>query len=322
MNKTIIGFDRVQISADNILSMSVMQEGTEALSIDAPFQQRTSYHGNNYKLDGLTKEYADDLLSGRAYLEFKIKALNFKTPTLNNRLYGREEILKSLNNPTIIRGLDNGGIPAEVEHPYAPMSVASLEQPVNGQMSPEARVALMNKLNRLCQIDYKSSPHFVCGFEVDGDDLILIIKTSINNKQIVNDILNGRCPTFSIRTIAKFMPNVNGFLEANNLKFITTDYVWNPAVVDSRAKEDVKLKFNYKPEIIDLKLMHQKTGTESDEETVRYLESLVPEGYDLGIMPELGAESFNYMTLVPKRSTKQRSFNESYGAFKKSIFGI
>lgn len=321
-DKMIIGFDRIEIKPENILSMAVYQEGTEALSITAPYEKKTSYHGKSYKLEGLTREYADDLLSGRAYLEFKIKALNFNEPTLNNRIYKRDEVLNSLNDPTVIRGLDNGGIPAEVEHPYQELKPGSMENGQGGQMSPEARMALMNKLNRLCHIDYRNSPHFLCGFEIEGDELILTIKTSINNKQIINDILNGRMPTFSIRTIAKFMPNTAGYMEAHQLKFITTDYVWNPAVVDSRAREDVKLKFSYKPEIIDLKLLSQKTGTEADESTVEYLKSLIPEGYDLGVLPELGAESLNYMTLIPKGNTKQKSFKESYGSYRKSIFGI
>ncbi len=322
-NKTIIGFDRIEIKPENILSMAVYQEGTEALSISAPYEKKTAYHGKSYKLEGLTKEYADDLLTGRAYLEFKIKALNFNDPTLNNRIYKRDEVLNALNDPTVIRGLDNGGIPAEVEHPYQELKPGSMDTPsANGGMSPDARMALMNKLNRLCHIDYRNSPHFLCGFEIDGDELILTIKTSINNKQIVNDILNGRMPTFSIRTIAKFMPNTAGYMEAHQLKFITTDYVWNPAVVDSRAREDVKLKFNYKPEIIDLKLLSQKTGTEADESTVEYLKSLIPEGYDLGIVPDLGVESLNYMTLVPKETVKPVSFKESYSKSRRSIFGI
>lgn len=317
MKQQFIGFDRIRISPENITDIKVMSDGTETLSITNPTQQLESYTGNQYYLKGLTSEMREDLLKGHAFLEFRIKAVDMTKPTGNNRLYTKKEMLQALNDPTVIRGFNNGGIPAEVEHPYSPIDLASVPdnpKPIEAGGMPSAReqAANMNKLNRLLYIDSRTSPHFVYGFEMDGDILYLKIRTSINNKQIVNDILAGRLPTFSIRTIARFIPNEQGQSEAHNLKFITTDYVWNPAVHDSRASENVKLVYNDKAEIVDLKLL-ARTGTESDEEILNYFNKLIPDGYNLGILPELGTESLSHMVLIPKNQqrTKTKSFEDS-----------
>lgn len=198
----------------------------------------------------------------------------------------------------------------EVEHPrLKPMS-----------NDPRKNIEInMDNMTRLCRIEKDNASHAITGFKVVGQCVYFKIKTSLRNRTIVQDILNGRIPCFSIRTTCEFMYE-NGINVAKHIKFITIDYVANPANVTSYALPDFRaLSATDSSKVIDFQVL-PRTGTESED----IEKSMgVPKGYKLAIPSIEGVENtLGCMILQPinkKSHKKEYSFSDT---MRKANFGI
>ena len=90
----------------------------------------------------------------------------------------------------------------------------------------------LNKYNSFLRVEHvesSNSVHSIIGFRQDENKTYFTIKTSTSNLTIVNNLLNGILPAFSIRTRAMFKPGPGGCEEATTIKIISIDYVRNPS---------------------------------------------------------------------------------------------
>lgn len=270
---------------------------------------REDFKSIQYMINGLNADMAKELLYGSTYLEFWILAMECGKPTLNNRMYPLEPFVDALNEAGVVRRANWGGIGGEVEHPrLKPMS-----------NDPRKNIEInMDNMTRLCRIEKDNVSHYITGFKVVGQNVYFKIKTSLRNRTIVQDILNGRIPCFSIRTTCEFQYE-NGVNVAKRIKFITIDYVANPANITSYALPDFRaLSAVDSSKVIDFQVL-PRTGTES-EDVERSMG--VPKGYKLAIPSIEGVENvLGCMLLQPinKSKKKEYSFEDT---MKKANFGI
>lgn len=90
----------------------------------------------------------------------------------------------------------------------------------------------LNKYNSFLRVEHVESSnavHSIIGFRQDETKTYFTIKTSTSNLTIINNLLNGVLPAFSIRTRAMFKPGPGGCEEATSIKIISIDYVRNPS---------------------------------------------------------------------------------------------
>lgn len=263
---------------------------------------RENFVGTEYMVKGLTADQARELLNGTAYLEFWALCMDHSKPTLNNRFYPLDKFVDAMNEAGIIRQMNFSNLGGEVEHPV-------LKNPTS---DPRKNVEInMDNMSRLIKVYKDNVSHYITGFKVVGTKSYIRVKTSLNNRTIVKDILNGKLPCFSIRTTCEFAYE-NGVNVARHIKFITVDYVANPANVTSFALPDMRMMNAYDNNVIDFQLL-PRTGTESVGDIMDAMG--VPQGYKLS-MPEMNyrnaMESLQCMILEPTRKAKETvSFERS-----------
>lgn len=195
----------------------------------------------------------------------------------------------------------------EKEHPC-------LKNPTN---DPSKNMEIqMDNMKRLVTIDKDRTTHTITGFCVQGDRVYLKIKTSLSDRTIVQDMLNGMIPCFSIRTTCEFM-HENGFDVAKRIKFVTIDYVRNPANVTSYALPDMKYTSAIDSKIIDFKLL-PRTGTESEEVSMESFLGL-QDGERLATTAFEGVYEI-IETKEIKRKTQSTSFEKSKARLRVDIF--
>lgn len=148
----------------------------------------------------------------------------------------------------------------EAEHPLLKV-VSSQDNEAN----------MFNNMNRMNIVPTGLVTHRIIGYRQANNKTYFTIKTSTNNKAIVENLLNGNAPGFSIRTKCTFsQPDENGHRTASNIEVIGIDYVANPANFES-AKTSGSIKFidtmNLKHVDLEMIKSHyetmQKLGTES-----------------------------------------------------------
>lgn len=288
----IIGFDFFKTVANESQMVKIVPNGGCNSGLESEMV------GPTVAIKNLSAAQYRDLMSGKAYLEFWIEAIDHTKPTTNNRLYTEEEFKKGMDR-LLHRVIRNGGVqPGEHEHP---------EIKVDPKLSKEEN---MEKIaQRLLRIDPKNQSHYIFGTKTENGKTFFGIRTNPSNPIIVNDMAIGKIPTFSIRTLGDF-PLINGVNVGQNLIVITTDYVYNPANANSRVTSS-NLKFVDAINATEVKLdLTTKVGNESvDIFKLADNERLV-----------VGIESDNTITLNIITESKERSLNQVTGDVFRGIF--
>lgn len=243
----IIGFDFFKTIANEDQLVKIIPVGASGAGLESQMI------GPSVLIKNLSAAQYRDLLSGLAYLEFWIEAIDHNTPTVNNRLYPEDEFIKGMDR-LLHRVIRNGGVqPGEHEHP---------EIKADPKLSREENMSIISQ--RLLRIEPKNQSHYIFGTKTEGGKTFFGIRTNPSNPIIVNDMAIGKIPTFSIRTLGDF-PLINGVNVAQNLIVITTDYVYNPANANSRVSS-TNLKFVDSVNAVEVKLdLTAKVGNESIE---------------------------------------------------------
>ncbi|MGL5718127.1 MAG: hypothetical protein ACRCX2_34300 [Paraclostridium sp.] len=146
------------------------------------------------------------LLNGDGYLEFDIEMIDSSTPTANGLHYTKEIMNDAIGALNVQRAMRAGGIPCEVNHHYD-----------------------RDNIKRYGHTDMNNISHYITKLYWVEDKLWCTIRTSIKNRIIVENIINGMMPSFSIRgTIQGAYDNAgNVIIKAYN--FVSIDYVNIPA---------------------------------------------------------------------------------------------
>ena len=185
----------------------------------------------------------------------------------------------------------------EAEHPMIKMF----------DENPNSQRNIYNNLARVNYIDPKNVSHYITAYKCTPEKTYFKIRTNPDNPIIVNNILAGRRPGFSIRTRGDF-EDQNGVIVATGLEVITIDYVANPANATSVAIPEMKAITPGDAKEVELQLL-PKTGTESIG-----MESILGEGGRL-IYDEnsYGMESIANMRIIrPVDETKEQGFDRVF----------
>ena len=140
----------------------------------------------------------------------------------------------------------------EAEHPMIKMF----------DENPNSQRNIYNNLARVNYIDPNNVSHFITAYKCTPEKTYFKIRTNPNNPIIVNNILAGRRPGFSIRTRGDFETRSDGVIVAKGLEVITIDYVACPANATSIAMPEMKAINPGEAKEVELQLL-PKTGTES-----------------------------------------------------------
>lgn len=232
--------------------------GVESDSIDGI--NGNTVNSISYFLKGTTAEIRDQLLAGKAYLEFWIEAIDHTTPTANRKLYPADVFQKGLETNAVQNMFANGGIPGEGEHPKIKM--------YSDNMNSEQSV--FNNMSRIARIESNDATHYIIAYKCTPQKTYFKIRTSLKNLAIVKDILAGRRPCFSIRCVGDFCPREDGIVVATRLQLVTIDYVANPANATSYAEPTMKYIDTIDQTPVELQLL-QRTGTESEEMVLNWI---------------------------------------------------
>ena len=287
---SFLSFDNIQSNTNTNIKMTMRDAIPSSQFGIENVGSGDSFVAQEYFLRGLSIEDARKLRDGESYLVFDVIAMDCSRPTANGRRYPLDVFVEALKDPAVVRMINHGGIPGESEHPV----LAIPENEANVQ------AAVRTNMQRITRIDPKNKTHYMIGWHTEGNNMIFTIKTSLDNRQIVNDLLNGHAPTFSIRTTGQFEPE-NDHVVAKALKFITIDYVMNPANETSKALPDMIIK-NISPEIEARKIQMMSTLEPTGTESFEAFANLIPDGAELYFDPTLGMEDIMQSIVIKKKS--------------------
>ncbi len=254
MNYRLFGFDynitKLDKTNEHLEASIIKVNSTTGLeSLDSGSNIRLAKH---FFLDKITPDQWRALKNGDAFLEFWQEAIDHSKPTLNRRLYPLEVFLQGMESH-FNKMLTTGGVPSELEHPLIQVTSDNDEK------------SKFNLITRLTNYDRKRETHTIIGHKVINTKSYFKIRTSTINKEIIHDILEGKTPAFSIRTVGDFSkPNAEGISVAQKICVVGMDYVRNPANAEACVKSGDILNYvnPITSEKLDLRLL-EKTGTES-----------------------------------------------------------
>lgn len=185
----------------------------------------------------------------------------------------------------------------EAEHPMLQMY----------DENPNSQMNIYNNLMRVNYIDPKNVSHYITAYKCTPEKTYFKIRTNPNNPIIVNNILAGRRPGFSIRTRGDFETRDDGVIVATGLEVITIDFVSNPANFDSIAMPDFKAITPGDASEVELQLL-PKTGTES----IGFENVLQPGDKLIYDKSSVGLESISNMRIVREVPNKEVSFDKCF----------
>lgn len=149
------------------------------------------------------------LKNGLASLEFDVEVIDTEKVTYNGVLYPKEPMERMQQHPIIVRQLANGGIDCEANHPKD----------------------REKDMKRWEWVDENNISHYITKFFWAGErnqKLMARIRTSLSNTIIVDKILAGIMPAFSIRGLMSTHPDtIDGrtVQVCDEYIFISLDYV-------------------------------------------------------------------------------------------------
>lgn len=163
--------------------------------------------GENAQIDkkifsALSATDIQDLLTGPKFLEFDVEVMDCSQVTYNKTKYPTPVMREAFENELVLRKLNNGGLPCEANHPY--------------QKEKD--------LKRWEFVDMNNITHFIMKTWFNGEKLMARIRTSLDNRKIVKNMLAGIMPAFSIRGLMQI--HMEGDVQvADRFYFISLDYV-------------------------------------------------------------------------------------------------
>lgn len=300
---SILSFDNIRSNVNHNTKIAVR---SAVATEDIGTESGESFVAQEYFLKGLSAEDARKLRDGETYLVFDVIAMDCSKPTVNGRRYPMDVFISAMKDEEVVRKMNHGGFPGEGEHP-------ELKVPEN---EANTQATIRENMQRIVRIDPKNKTHYIIGWHTEGDNMIFTIKTSLDNRQIVNDLLNGHAPTFSIRTTGQFEPE-NDHVVAKALKFITIDYVMNPANATSKAKPDMIIK-HISPEVKEQKIQMMTTLAPTGTESFEAFESIMPKDSELFIDPTMAMEDIMQNIIIKKKTksfdlkSHMRNMNKSF----------
>lgn len=177
---------------------------------------------DNISIGNLSKDVIYELLHGSAYAEFWVELLD-DIPTINGNLYSPEIQDKAFSNPRTVEKI-RGGIPGEGEHPVI-------------AKTGNKEVDLENYFTRMTNIDEKRVTHYIVDIRKNAKGKWeQLIRTSLERRSIVKNMLIGIKPKFSIRAATSSQQEGN-VCRITNMSYITSDYVYTPSNRTSIAEE-------------------------------------------------------------------------------------
>lgn len=216
------------------------------------------YTARTHFLAGISMDQVIKLKSGLAYLEFWTHGIDHTKPTINGRWYPADKMREALGAPAILKQMNQGGIKGCKEHPKikSPKSANPGEAPSQSE--------IQDIIQDITFINPDLVTHYIVGYRCYEDCTLFKIRTSLTDLTIVNDILAGKIPAFSIRTHGLFVPDnaFGGCHKAAKLNFVTIDYVGNQADVKAISNTDMSLVDVQSGERMHLTL-DSRVGTES-----------------------------------------------------------
>lgn len=171
-----------------------------------------------YYFKDMSAQDIEDLLQGRAYLEFWLPIVNHTKPSGNNTLYTVEDVQNGMKG-YFENTMQTGGVPGELDHPKIKLYSDDQKSVMNFQ----------NNMDKIQTIDQDRVVWFVIGYKLVNNISYFKFRTSITNRRVVQNMLNGKAPSGSIRVTGKFTVDPStGVRRGSGVSFRTIDYVENP----------------------------------------------------------------------------------------------
>jgi len=207
------------------------------IGLESDGQVLQEYTAKTHFLAGITMDQVVKLKAGLMYLEFWTHGIDHTKPTINRRWYPSDKMREGLGADAITKQLNQGGIPGCAEHPQ----IKANERAKPGEAPSQNEI--QNIISDITYIDPFKVTHYIVGYKCFEDRTIFKIRTALKNLTIVNDILSGKIPAFSIRTHGLFVPDnaFGGCHKAAKINFVTIDYVGNQADVRAIAEPQMDI---------------------------------------------------------------------------------
>ena len=171
-----------------------------------------------YFFKDMSAQDIEDLLQGRAYLEFWLPVINHEKPSGNNTIYTIEDTVNGMEG-YFKNTMETGGVPGELDHPKVTLYSDNEKSIMNFQ----------NNMDKIQKIDQDRVVWYVIGYKLVKNISYFKFRTSISNRRVVQNMLNGKAPSASIRVTGKFtLDPSTGIRRGSNVSFRTIDYVENP----------------------------------------------------------------------------------------------
>lgn len=308
----ICGFDFIMSGKDIASDIAIVnkfepnQVGMESTVSEL---EGTGVKAREWFLKGLDAIKGRALLKGEAYLEFWIKAIKHNEVTANGRQYPYEPWKASMESRSVQNQFNVGGIVGEAEHPMLKMC----------SENPESAMSQYNNVMRVNRTERTNNcTHWVVGYKCTPEVSYLKIRTNPENPVIVNDLLAKKIPAFSIRTTGDFDMQ-NGVQVARTLKFITCDYVGNPANAEALAIPDVKYIDPLNMKELDMMITSDKGSMMAAESEDNPFFGIMKPGDKLLYSDKVDARTALSHMIIRRPVREEKSFDDEFKMLKKSF---
>lgn len=93
----------------------------------------------------------------------------------------------------------------------------------------KSKMNFENNMDKIRNVDVKNVVWYVVAHKLEKGISYFKFRTSLTNRKVVLDMLNGKAPSGSLRVTGKFSQDPQtGIWRGENIKMITIDYVENP----------------------------------------------------------------------------------------------
>lgn len=222
--KTIYGFDIIESNKTNPLGISLKKSGVKTYSFESDhsgFDEETFKDASfdmRYFFKDLSAQDVDDLINGRSYLEFWLPIVDHKNLSGNLKYYSEDDIINGMTG-FFENTMKTGGVPGELNHPQVFLYSDNEESKMNFE----------NNMARIRTVNQGNVVWYVIAHKLHNGISYFKFRTSLKNRTVVMDMLNGKAPSGSLRVTGKFAEDPEtGIWKGKNVKLVTIDYVENP----------------------------------------------------------------------------------------------
>lgn len=222
----LYGFDILENSKANPINLSIKKSGLKSVSYslesDNSGFEETTFENPSFDVRYFFKDASaqdiDDLINGRAYLEFWLPIVNHTKLSGNAKLYTEEDIINGMEG-YFKNTMETGGVPGELDHPSLKLYSDNEKSKMNFE----------NNMDKIRKVDQKNVVWYVVAHKLHNGISYFKFRTDISNRRVVMNMLNGKAPSGSLRVTGKFSQDPQtGIWRGENVKLVTIDYVENP----------------------------------------------------------------------------------------------